>query len=140
MVWSKMNTRDAPVLDTKSARRQVEVDDNDLRIFEQLLSLRVVDSLDLVVVDKVFLDTFVVVYLEAILVKSEILFLASDVMNSHTKRFGRPFVRLWFPHIIWGRFAAIAGIFVVVQCGVDMVWFCCLACRLGLHFGLQRLE
>ena len=128
MVWSKMNTRDAPVLNTKSARRQGEVDDNDLRILEQLFSLRVVDSLDLVVVDEVLLDTFVAMYLEAGLVKSQILFFASDVMNCHTKRFARLFVRLWFPHISWSRFAAIARIFVVIQCGVDVVWFCCLAC------------
>lgn len=92
-----------------------------VRLFQQPLCLWVVDLFDLFVIDEVFLDTLMLVYLEASFVECILVFSASNVMDKHRASFGGPLKGLWFAYI-GGRWkTSITGIFVVIEVGNDMV-------------------
>jgi hypothetical protein len=59
-----------------------------VRIFEQLLGLRVVLCLDLLVVNKLLLAAFVLVDLEAVVVEVVVWLVAGDVVDGHVQRLG----------------------------------------------------
>ena len=111
----------------------------DLRILEQLLDLRVVLRLDLLVVDKGLFHARVFVDLKTLLVEREILLLAADVMHRHVKGLDGAFVGFGLSDVGGRGLAAVAGVFVVVQGGVDVVWLGCFGRRrLGrLDLGLE---
>jgi hypothetical protein len=99
MVWSKMKTRDAPVLDGDVSWWQISVKKNNLRSLQQLFDLRVVGSLDLFVVQGVLFLALMVVYLEAMLIKTVQLLLAANIRDGHIKRFRWSLIRLRFTDI-----------------------------------------
>ena len=92
-----------------------------LRIFEELLSLGVILSLDLFVVEKVLLYACVLVELEALLVEGEFLLTAADVMDCHVEWLDRSLVSLGLANICRSWRAAITRIFVIVQRGVNVM-------------------
>jgi hypothetical protein len=75
-----MKMRTAPVLQPVN-QQQLETSWRDLRVFQQLFSLRVVDSLDLFIIYKVLFHTGMIVDLKAVAVKGVIGNFARDVMD-----------------------------------------------------------
>ena len=147
MVWSKMKTRDAPVLYTGAWVSLLVVlvgMDGEIggtvRVFQQLLCLGVVDGFDVFVVEEVFLHALVAVDLEAVSVKGVLVFLTADVLDDDVQWFARPLVRLRLSDVgrLW--LAPVAGIFVVIQLGENIVGFTRGTGGGYVGLGLQRLE
>ena len=85
-----------------------------VRVFQKLLRLGIVHRLDLIVIRKVFLFTFVTVDMEAILVKSELNFPSTDIIDNDVKWFKWSLVCLWLADICRCGLTSVAGVFVIV--------------------------
>ena len=88
-----------------------------VRVFQKLFSLRIILCFDLLFINEVFLDAYVTVDLEAVLIERIPVFMGTNVVHGDVKCFRGPLVCLWLPHVRRMRLAAIARILVVVQGG-----------------------
>ena len=96
----------------------------DVRIFQQLLCLGIVNALDLFIVEKVLLGAGVVVELEAVGVEGVIQFVAGDVVDGCRGGLdGLEAVGCRIADVVWGWRGAVGVVFEVVQGCLDVARF-----------------
>lgn len=100
---------------------EVSLARENVRIFEQLLCLRVILPFDLLIIQKFFLRTFMIIKLKSIAVKGIVELVSADVVNSDGERDGRLVERFWLANDSrrWRR--TILTLFEEIQSCLDMV-------------------
>jgi hypothetical protein len=98
MVWSKIKTRDAPVLFKGNVigRLMPSMRNWASPVFQQLLNFRVVFRLDLLVVKEILLFAFMLHKLETMTVESVFILISRNVTDNNVLSDVRAQIRIWF--------------------------------------------
>lgn len=94
----------------------------DLHLPNQTLHFRIVLLLDTVVIVKVLFSTYMIAELESVTVESVVLLASSNVRDESLQINGRLGECASFAGNAWSMFGSIAGVFVIIDRGLNMPW------------------
>lgn len=95
---------------------------HDLHFTDQLLHFRVVLLLDTVVIVELLHATHMIAELESVTVECVLILTSRDVGDEGVQINGRLVERASLAGNAWGMFCSVAGVFVIIDCGLNMPW------------------